>query len=134
MNHSISINRISLYFFSSAWHCTACGHEVTSALAFTLLDRLQNDLDASKYEDSLIKFKDFLRANAGMILHPNHGLVVSCKEALFYLMSTSESGSQGISIDDKLECVELGRDILRVADVLEPGMSKTRGKPKLKQL
>ena len=32
-----------------------------------------------------------------------------------------------MSIADKLETIELGLDLLRVADAVEPGLTKTRG-------
>ena len=72
------------------------------------------------------------------ILHPNHFLVVSCKQSLFNLKVSSggdfdlayaaaAGGGSDVCVQERLETVNLGLDILKVADLLEPGLSKLRG-------
>ena len=74
-----------------------------------------------------MKFKDFLRENS-QILHRHHYLMVSCKESLFYLNAGDRSNARfsDISIEDKLETIELGLDLLKITDKLEPELAKSR--------
>ncbi|XP_059095829.1 uncharacterized protein LOC131890495 isoform X2 [Tigriopus californicus] len=110
----------------SEWACQICNYTMTSDTADKLLHRLRDSLEATKCEDSEVKFKDFLRTNRD-ILHPNHYLMVACKESLFNL-KTSDARALDISIADKLEAVDLGLDLLKLVDILEPGLSEMRGK------
>lgn len=107
------------------WACQICNYTMTSDTAEKLLGRLRDSLEATKCEDSEVKFKDFLRTNHG-ILHANHYLMVACKEALFNL-KTSEARALDFSISEKLEAVDLGLDLLKVVNILEPGLSDMRG-------
>jgi hypothetical protein len=52
--------------------------------------------------------------------------MISCKEKLFELKTSTLPGSD-ISVADNLETIDLGLDLLKLADILEPGFSRRRG-------
>ena len=123
------------------WRCADCGYAVEAAFARAMAERLREELEAAKCEDPQVKYKDFLLRN-GPILHPNHFLIVSCKISLFNLKASGGGGDGGevnaaplppaaaagdVCVQERLETVNLGLDVLRVADILEPGLSKLRG-------
>ena len=141
----------------SDWQCTNCDHSVGEEFANGLIDKLKEELETSRCEDAQVmwrqveqyyffwmgahgtfncnfistqvKFKDFLRENS-QILHRHHFLMVSCKKSLFYLNAGNRSRGRfdDISIEDKLETIELGLDLLKITDMLEPELSKSRRK------
>ncbi len=57
--------------------------------AEALIERLHHDLETTKCEEALVKFKDFLMSNSG-VLHPTNHLVAACKESLFFLKAVDE--------------------------------------------
>eukprot|EP00095_Tigriopus_kingsejongensis_P012348 maker-scaffold198_size266703-snap-gene-0.25 protein:Tk12348 transcript:maker-scaffold198_size266703-snap-gene-0.25-mRNA-1 annotation:"hypothetical protein DAPPUDRAFT_194440" len=111
----------------SPWQCQKCNYSMTSDTVESLLSRLRDSLEATKCEDNEVKFRDFILSNRS-ILHPNHYLMIACKDGLFNLKTSEASRAIDISIADKLETVEMGLDLLKVADILEPGLTSTRGK------
>lgn len=112
------------------WKCEKCGKVVEGKVVEKITERLRKDLEDENCEDDYVNLKDFLLTNSS-VLHPDHFLMTRAKEGLFALMtgnSSSSSSANGISVQEKLECVRFGMDLLKLADLLEPGVSKLRGK------
>ena len=75
-----------------------------------------------------MKYRDFLLTNTP-ILHPDHYLLTTCRESLFFLGARvgEESGAAGISIAGKMEAAKFGMRLLELCDKLSPGLSAERG-------
>ncbi|XP_063594494.1 SET domain-containing protein SmydA-8-like [Penaeus indicus] len=105
------------------WECQACGKIVSASAIETLLraggvalGRLPIG-DAAAVAAALSQFRRVL-GNA-------HYIVVELKYALIQaLMATP---LEGLTEDDLLKVLDLTSDLLRLADLLEPGLSRFRG-------
>ncbi len=65
------------------------------------------------------------------MLHPNHFLMVLATERLFDLRVAhlnDPANSSAMAVADALSTVELGMKILKVTDLLEPEMARSRGR------
>lgn len=79
------------------------------------------------YYNGIIRFEGFLKRHVGL-LHPNHYLFTSAKHSLSQLYGRDECYLLNTLSSEQLERkISICRDLLAVADVIEPGLARLRG-------
>lgn len=108
------------------WKCKACDYSVTAASMVLLLEKIFKELDTIDPHD-VESQEDFLEKYRN-VLSKNHYLSISAKYTLCQLYGRIEGYMiQELLIDDLKRKEHYCRDVLAVADVLEPGLSRLRG-------
>ena len=93
--------------------CQSCGAQKSN----NEISQLEFDLEA--YLENIKTDQNLLQETLSMhssILHPTHYLMVAMKRYLMYLLDKSS-----------LERIKLGTELLKVYDVITPGLTKERG-------
>lgn len=112
---------------AATWKCRACAYIVTGQSMMLLVDTVYKELDAIDSND-VVGFEAFL-AKYRNVFHRNHYLCVCAKHSLFQLYGRSEGFLiHELSIEQLRTKEQYCRDILNVVNVLDPGLSKLRGK------
>ena len=115
------------------WSCSKCQHAVSSEAIESKVKELEEGLLNQECEDAEVKFMDFLLEQR-FILHPNHFLMTSCRISwLKQKLFQSETNARNsvvldISISEQLEIADVAMQLLRLADILAPGLTRLRGK------
>uniref|UniRef100_A0A1L8DX66 Putative histone tail methylase n=1 Tax=Nyssomyia neivai TaxID=330878 RepID=A0A1L8DX66_9DIPT len=108
------------------WKCRDCGYSVSAKAMNILVDRIFEELEATDV-NSIENLEEFLEKYRN-VLHPNHYLSISAKYSLCQLYGKFEGYLiRDLSAKDLKRKETYCRDVLRVVDHLEPGMSRLRG-------
>ena len=111
----------------SDWQCSQC-NQITSAQIIKAL--YQNLLDEAE-KDQEFDFRKICQklANLEKNLHPNNFLVVLYKKRLFDLFRLLPiPQEEDLKRQNLTKQVELGNELLKICDVLEPGFTLKRGR------
>ena len=118
----------------SPWVCGGCGAGVSGEFVNTLTLSIQEE-DIEESEE-LNRYEAFKEKNK-QILPDSHYLITSEKSKSFLQLDSFDTGNisvqvflffQAILTVAMLKKIEAGKDILKLADILEPGLSVHRGK------
>jgi len=108
------------------WRCDRCSYRLNAAVVARIDNQLNNEFDAIGPND-VQKFEDFLKRH-GSLLHPNHYYFTSARQSLSQLYGRDSQFLLGSLSSTLLERkISLCRELLSVADVLEPGLTRLRG-------
>lgn len=117
---------------SSEWQCLQYGFKTTCDAVASVITNIEteiNVLQSSGTSLENIELCEQLLKKYQKLLHPNHFLLISLKESLIekygWLLSNKveELDTSANVIDRK---VKLCQDVLKVLDILQPGMSRAR--------
>ncbi|XP_049855223.1 SET domain-containing protein SmydA-8 [Schistocerca gregaria] len=111
---------------TAVWKCESCGHSIPGRQIAWGNDAIRQEIDAL-HKTRPDPLEDFLDKYSGA-LHPKNGHVLEVKYALSQMYGNSPGYSLADLTDEQVNRkVELCNELLEVADVLEPGMSRLRG-------
>jgi len=94
---------------------------------------IQSDLDQLDYAETgteAVENREALCRKYRSVLHPKHAFLTNLR----YSLSQMYGHAQGYSLEDLPDIllerkIEICKDILSVADIIEPGLSRLRGQP-----
>lgn len=118
---------------SQPWSCSKCHNAVSNLEVEKKMAKLTDDIFNQECEDDEVKFTDFLM-DQRHILHPNHFLMTSTRiswlkqKMLLSARQARNSIALDISISEQLEIADVALQLLKLADILAPGLTKVRGK------
>lgn len=114
----------------SSWNCRACGSSTTGEEARQIVDALQSEVNgvqslemgAKRLEEAerlLRKYKS--------LLHPSHYIATGLRQLLIEMYGRVR-GYEMVQLTDQLleRKAELCREVLRVLNIFEPGLSRAR--------
>lgn len=114
------INSIS-DVYKTKWKCDNCQCEFIGALIKSTLNEVRRIIDDVSYYD--VQKIEFLLRKLQLTLNPNHFLLMEVKQNLVALYNTMDLTRK--TLERK---IDLCREILRVLEVIEPGISRLQGK------
>ena len=114
------------------WKCTHCEFNVHGAgiqRIYTVIQSEINELENSTEPEKLIEVTEKIIRKYKSILHPRHAFNISIKHSLIQLYGRAP----GYTFDDLPDLIlerkiEMCKEILKVADKVEPGLNRFRGK------
>lgn len=113
--------------FQSDWFCDTCDNKTTSDAVEKLVDYFTDKLiDAG---DSVDKLETVLEKSATM-LHPNHFVVNLTRLKLngaYVSLACRMNEPEDIPVEVHLRRKELLDDVMKILDIVEPGLSRRRG-------
>lgn len=108
------------------WQCSPCSYQLDAAVVTQLIDQLKEEFENIGPKD-VDKLEEFLSRNASS-LHPNHFLFTSVRQSLSQLYGRDERYLLNTLTMEQLERkVSICQQLLSVADVVEPGLTRLRG-------
>ncbi|XP_046657363.1 SET domain-containing protein SmydA-8-like [Daphnia pulicaria] len=108
------------------WKCTRCPYNLTASVVNRVVDRLTQEFQAIG-PNQVEKYEGFLKRHASLV-HPNHFLFTSARQSLSQLYGRDERFLLNTLTMEQLERkVAICRQLLDVADVVEPGLTRIRG-------
>ncbi|XP_071455230.1 uncharacterized protein [Hetaerina americana] len=118
----------------AAWKCRECGDERSALSVEMLLDSLEDWMpgnrmseDAIPGSDDSLEMEEMLR-RFSTILHPNHSMLTCLRLTLCQLYGNTHKFKLSDFLPIMLEHkAELCKSIMKVADVVEPGLTRLRG-------
>lgn len=113
------------------WNCTVCKFTTSASAVSKAVETLQTELDGLNNmgftAQRLEALEAFMKKYRG-ILHPRHHILITAKQNLIQLYGRVPGYEMAELPDLMLErLLEFCQDILKVLDVVEPGMSRGRG-------
>ncbi|XP_069699600.1 SET domain-containing protein SmydA-8 [Periplaneta americana] len=113
------------------WKCTHCEFCTPGLAVRRVFSVIQNDLDQLEYLEpngEAVEQREALWKKYRSVLHPKNAFLILLRCSLSQLYGRAEGYTMEDLPDILLERkVELCKDILSVADVIEPGLSRLRG-------
>jgi len=110
----------------SDWKCDHCSYRLTSADVDKITNKLQKEYDAIGDNDVEL-FESFLKSHISL-LHPNHYLFTNARHSLNELYGYDPRYPIETLSPALLERkIDLCQKVLSIADVIEPGLTLTRG-------
>ncbi|XP_046455422.1 uncharacterized protein LOC124202943, partial [Daphnia pulex] len=108
------------------WKCNLCSHKLTAVVVNRVVDKLKEEFETIG-PNEVEKFERFLKRHASLV-HPNHFLFTSARQSLSQLYGRNEKYLLNTLTIEQLERkVAICRQLLDVADVVEPGLTRIRG-------
>ncbi|XP_046654958.1 uncharacterized protein LOC124348729 [Daphnia pulicaria] len=108
------------------WKCNLCSHKLTAVVVNRVVDKLKEEFETIG-PNEVEKFERFLKRHASLV-HPNHFLFTSARQSLSQLYGRNEKYLLNTLTMEQLERkVAICRQLLDVADVVEPGLTRIRG-------
>ncbi|XP_055372635.1 SET domain-containing protein SmydA-8 isoform X2 [Condylostylus longicornis] len=108
------------------WNCNKCDYSASGKSVSAMLEKLFKELDKLDPHD-ILAYEDFLNKYCN-VLTKDHYLNVSAKYSLCQLYGRSEGyliHEMPMQLLERKE--QYCRDVLRIVDILEPGLSRLRG-------
>ena len=113
------------------WKCTHCEFCTPGSAVKRVLSVIQSDLDQLDYVDTnaeAVENREALCRKYRSVLHPKHAFLTTLRWSLSQLYGHAK----GYSLEDLPDVIlerkiEICKDVLSVADVVEPGLSRLRG-------
>lgn len=116
---------------ASQWKCSHCEFVTPGTAVRRVFSVIQTDLDQLDYLEpgaEAVEYREKLWKKYKSVLHPKHAFLTSLRCSLSQLYGRAEGYVMEDLPDILLERkIELCKDILSVADVVEPGYSRLRG-------
>lgn len=136
-NHFFSLSiQLTLSVFltdnDAEWHCMNCQFKTPGSAVQTVVTTIESEIkELQQLETSIenIKLCENVLKKYSKILHPNHFLMVNMKENLIdmYGWQLSNKIENDFVTAECLERkIELCRDVLKVLDVIQPGLNRAR--------
>jgi hypothetical protein len=114
------------------WKCSNCEFCTPGSAVKKVLSVIQSDMDQLDYVDTgaeAVENREALLRKYRSILHPKHAFLIILRCSLSQLYGRAEGYVLEDLPDILLERkIELCKDVLSVADVIEPGLSRLRGR------
>ncbi|KAH8420217.1 hypothetical protein KR009_007513 [Drosophila setifemur] len=108
------------------WACDRCDHKLSAKVVETVLDRINNDLEAIDVHD--IPGLENFQLRYREVLRPNHYLLLSAKYSLCQIYGRIDGYLlPQMSKEDIARKEVYCREFLEVIDQLEPGLTRLRG-------
>lgn len=112
---------------SSNWRCLACGHSSTDDYPSKITDVVAEEAEELENSPTVSTCEAFLE-KWGHLFHPDHAIFLNIKYALLHLYGSEEGYElDSLSPIDLTRKEELCRQVLKVADILLPGITRLRG-------
>jgi hypothetical protein len=129
------------------WKCNLCSYKLTAVVVNRVVDKLKEEFETigpnevEKYFEIFKsdykscnqtffwagRFEGFLKRHDSLV-HPNHFLFTSARQSLSQLYGRDEKYLLNTLTMEQLERkVAICRQLLDVADVVEPGLTRIRG-------
>jgi hypothetical protein len=114
------------------WKCTHCEFCTSGSAVKRVFSVIQGELDQLEYMNSsaeAVENREALWRKYRSVLHPKHAFLMTLRCSLSQLYGHAE----GYVLDDLPDIllerkIEICKDILSVADVIEPGLTRLRGR------
>jgi len=127
---------VQRFFISDSlaqWKCTHCEFCTPGSAVKRVFSVIQSDLDQLDYAEAgaeAVENHEALCRKYRSVLHPKHAFLMTLRCSLSQLYGHA----QGYSLEDLPDIllerkIEICKDILSVADIIEPGLSRLRGQP-----
>ncbi|XP_050101373.1 SET domain-containing protein SmydA-8 [Anopheles aquasalis] len=115
---------------NAEWKCGDCGFKTSGAAVQKAILTMHNELDelaCLEYDAGRLEAYEGLYKKFRSVLHPRHFINTSIRHSLIELYGRIP-GYEMVELPDVLleRKVDLCRDVLRVLDVVEPGLSRSR--------
>lgn len=115
------------------WKCTHCEFCTPGSAVKRVFSVIESDLDQLDYAETggeSVENREALCRKYSSVLHPKHAFLTTLRCSLSQLYGHA----QGYSLEDLPDIllerkIEICKDILSVADIIEPGFSRLRGQP-----
>jgi hypothetical protein len=108
------------------WKCDKCGYMMPHADTLKALNKIRGSVES--VDPAQIEIRERMIKMYHGYLHPCHGYLITLKHALSQLYGRAEEYTFDEMPDLLMERkIELCRQMLRVADIVEPGLSRLRG-------
>lgn len=117
----------------SQWKCTHCEFCTQGSVVKKVFSAIQSDVDQLDYAETsaeAVENREALCRKYRSVLHPKHAFLTTLRCSLSQLYGHA----QGYRLEDLPDIllerkIEICKDVLSVADVIEPGLSRLRGQP-----
>lgn len=115
--------------FEPVWGCDNCEHSVPNKSVDMILERIKDEIEEAEQVQSVIELLEcVLQKHSGKSVHPNHFLMVSVLHSLSqYYGRVKGWAMSDLSLDSLRRKEEICRKLLKVIDIIEPGLSRIRG-------
>ncbi|XP_046392646.1 uncharacterized protein LOC124160706 [Ischnura elegans] len=118
----------------ASWKCKECGDERSALSVEMLLDSLESCMPGNKMRDDVfpgtddtMELEETLR-RCSTVLHPTHAMLTCLRLTLCQLYGNTENLKLSDFLPIMLERkVQLCENIMAVADIVEPGLTRLRG-------
>jgi hypothetical protein len=115
--------------YYSAWNCCNCSNSMSAAIIQELNTTFLRELDtveAHVNDSSILQLESLLQKYSGTVLHPNHCLLIKIIHSLSQLYGRTQS-IEDLDFDVLRRKKTLCEQLLKVLDIIEPGLSRIRG-------
>uniref|UniRef100_A0A336KMW1 CSON012778 protein n=1 Tax=Culicoides sonorensis TaxID=179676 RepID=A0A336KMW1_CULSO len=113
------------------WKCTHCSFKTSGAAIQRALGVIQTEIDqvlSMDYTSERLEALETVLKKYKTVLHPHHYQILGIKQALVELYGRVPGYEMSELPDVLLERkLELCRDLLKVFDIIEPGITRSRG-------
>lgn len=116
--------------YNPTWNCNSCGTQVPNKIVDHLVETIHEEIDEAEQVPSVIELLEcILQKYSGKVLHPNHYLLAWVHYSLSQMYGRVKGWSMAeLSLDSLKRKEEICRRLLAIVDVIEPGLSRIRGK------
>lgn len=135
LHKTFRVNTNRKFFVSDSlaqWKCTHCEFSTPGCAINKVYSVIQSDLDQLEYVDmgaEAVENREALLRKYRSVLHPKHAFLTILRCSLSQLYGRAEGYVLEDLPDILLERkIEICKDVLSVADVIEPGLSRLRGR------
>lgn len=115
---------------SSDWKCNKCECVIPSSKINAILDPIQDEVavvEAMPYSDMRLQQTERLHRKYHHILHPLHFIQTNLRQSLTHMYGRVKGYELVTLPDSVLEYkIDLCRLVLKVLDIFEPGLSRSR--------
>ncbi|TRY62157.1 hypothetical protein TCAL_03700 [Tigriopus californicus] len=111
--------------YESSWICQKCGHAVSSSKIEELVDSIQSELDDIGGSDEFHRYEDFIASYQGIMLHPNHYLLMTATRNLIQFYTYS-AGNEVLAYETLKRKLQLCQNFWMVLTRVDPGYSEIR--------
>lgn len=114
------------------WHCMKCPFKTPGSAVQTVITTIESEINQlQQLETSIenIKLCENVLKKYSKILHSNHFLIINMKENLIDMYGcqlSSKIDNDFITAECLERKIELCRDVLKVLDVIQPGLNRAR--------
>lgn len=108
------------------WSCKSCKYSVSAQSMYILLEKIFKEMDSIE-PHNIVEHEEFLKKYRN-VLTKDHYLCISAKYSLCQLYGRTENFLiHEMSLENLKRKEEYCRDVLRIVNILEPGLSRLRG-------